>query len=127
MSTAGLASLVIMLAVCVGLAASNPTMDEYDQFVLAQLEAVLSRGDPSVQPRERALVAHLFASQSRQIMDSLIRPNTRQWNYGLFSLFETRLLDQRVLVLGIGHQFLPLEGVEQAARKLGPLTSLLTR
>ncbi|WP_447972818.1 DUF4359 domain-containing protein [Nitrospira sp. Kam-Ns4a] len=127
MSTAGLASLVVVLAVCVGLAASNPTMDEYDQFVLAQLEAVLSRSGSRAQPRERALVAHLFAFQSRQIMDSLIRPNSRQWNYGLFSLFETRLLDQRVLVLGIGHQFLPLAGVEEAARTLGSLAPALSR
>lgn len=54
-------------------------------------------------------------------MEGVVRPNTTRNNWGLLSFFETNVLDQPVLVLGVAGQFVPLRGVEEATLKVGRL------
>lgn len=35
------------------------------------------------------------------------------------SQYETQVADTKVVVLGLGGRFIPLQGVEEAARKIG--------
>jgi hypothetical protein len=63
----------------------------------------------------------LLTRQGKQVIDSLIRSNTVRRNYGLFSLFETQAFDVRVVVLGVGRNFFPIDGQEEIAKKLGQL------
>lgn len=120
-STLKLASVVIGLAIAVGLAATNPTMDSYLRFVEARLSAEIDKMDQSTPRQERDLIKRIFRSQGNKLVEGVIRPNTTRNNWGLLSLFETNVLDQPVLVLGMAGQFIPLRGVEEATVKVGRL------
>jgi hypothetical protein len=54
-------------------------------------------------------------------VESVVRPNTARKNWGLLSLFETKVLDEQVLVLGVAEQFIPLRGIDEVTMKVGRL------
>lgn len=113
--------IVLLLGGSVALAATNPTTRDYDLFLEGLLNEALERTDQSGRKDERDLIKSLFKSQGKLIIDSVVHPNTRRRNYGLFSLFETRVFDVRVSVLGAGGVFVPLDGVDEATRKVGQI------
>ncbi len=121
-----LAILVVLLGFSVTLAATNPSTADYLEFLRTQLlqalHQKLDRVDSSLSSDERKLVRTLVQAQGPRLVDDLIRPNTIRRNYGLFSVFETTALDSRVVVVGIGRQFIPVAGVEEASLKLGQRT-----
>jgi len=118
MSNWTLGLVVLLLALSVGLALTNPTMPDYLAFLDRQLGRALEQG-----PQGRSgMLGAWFATEGRRVLDALIRPNTTRRNYGFFSLFETTLLEERVLVLGIGNKFFPLQGVESVRKKVEALT-----
>jgi hypothetical protein len=119
-STGTLALIVLLLAVAVGLAATNPTMDDYGRFLETTLGQALSRIE-QYPNRQEDLVRELLRSRGKQVIDSLVKPNTSRRNYGLFTIFETRVLDSWVLVLGVARTFIPLEGVEELTLRVGRL------
>ncbi len=121
MSTIGLAFVVVLLGVCVWLAATNPTTDDYGAFLEVMLGQALDRMQQADSPREHAEIRNLLRSQGKQIIKSVVRPNTVRHNYGLFSVFKTRVLEFRLEVVGVGNQFFPGEDVEEISRKLGQL------
>lgn len=96
-------------------------MDSYLRFVEARLSAEIDKMDRSTPRQERDLIKGIFRSQGSKLVDGVIRPNTTRNNWGLLSLFETNVLDQPVLVLGMAGQFIPLRGVEEATVKVGRL------
>jgi hypothetical protein len=49
----------------------------------------------------------------------MVRPHTMRQNWGVLSRFETTVLGTRVVVIGIGNRFIPVEGVDEAIRTLG--------
>ena len=49
----------------------------------------------------------------------MVRPHTTRQNWGILSRFETTVLDTRVVVIGIGNQFIPIEGLDEAILTLG--------
>jgi hypothetical protein len=49
----------------------------------------------------------------------MVRPHTIRQNWGLLSRFETMVLGQKVVVIGVGNQFIPIEGVDEAVLTLG--------
>jgi len=63
----------------------------------------------------------LLASQGKKILPTLIRSHTVRHNYGLFSLFETRVLQVDVTVVGVAGQFIPLDDEAELRKKLGQL------
>lgn len=117
MSNRSLGLIVALLGVSVWLALTNPTMQDYVAFLEQRLALALDQ-----RPQGRSdLVGALLTGQGRQVIEAVIRPNTMRRSYGLFSFFETSLLGERVLVLGAGGVFLPLQGVEQVTKKIGSL------
>ena len=116
-----LAGLAGSLIIAVWLAATNPTTDAYMRFVESRLAAEIEKMDQSGPRRDRALIRSIFRAQGPKLVEDVVRPNTTRNNWGLLSLFETNVLDQPVLVLGVAGQFVPLRGVEEATLKVGRL------
>jgi predicted Abi (CAAX) family protease len=121
MNTLTLAGWVAGLALAVGLAATNPTMDGYVRFVEMRLAAEIDKMDQSAPRADRDLIRKIFRAQGSRLVEGLVRPKTTRSNWGLLSLFETNVLEESVLVLGVGGQFIPLRGVEEATLKVGRL------
>lgn len=119
MSLLRLILLVVVLAVCVVLAQTNPTTDHYLIFVQAELAKAMDRMDQSTSDREGAVVRNIFRRHSQELLNSMVRPHTIRHNWGLFSRFDTTVLGTRVVVIGIGHHFIPVEGVDEAILALG--------
>ena len=119
MSLLRLSLVVIVLAVSVILALTNPTTDEYMGFVQAELAKAMDRMDQSTPQREGTVVRNIFRRHSQELLESMVRPHTRRQNWGLLSRFETTVLGTRVVVIGIGNQFIPVEGVDEAVLTIG--------
>jgi hypothetical protein len=119
MSLPRLSLVVAVLAVCVVLALMNPTTDQYLGFVQAELTKAMDRMDRSISEREGEVVRNIFRRHSQELLDSMVRPHTTRQNWGILSRFETTLLGTRVVVIGIGNQFIPVEGVDEAILALG--------
>ena len=119
MSLLRLSLIVAVLAVCVVLALMNPTTDQYLGFVQAELTKAMDRMDRSTSEREGAVVRNIFRRHSQELLDSMVRPHTTRQNWGILSRFDTTVLGTRVVVIGIGNQFIPVEGVEEAVLALG--------
>jgi hypothetical protein len=119
MSLLRLSLVVAILAVSVVLALMNPTTDQYLGFVQAELTKAMDRMDQSTPEREGAVVRNIFRRHSQELLDSMVRPHTTRQNWGVLSRFETTVLGTRVVVIGIGNQFIPIEGVDEAILTLG--------
>jgi hypothetical protein len=119
MSLIRLSLVVTALAVCVVLALTNPTTDQYLGFVQAELDKAMDRMDQSTPEREGTVVRNIFRRHSQELLNSMVRPHTIRQNWGVLSRFETTVLGTRVVVIGIGNQFIPVEGVDEAILTLG--------
>ena len=111
--------LVGILVGAVWLAWSNPTMDDYLGFVERELGKAIDRMDQGTPTREQQFIRQVFRSQSKKLLESFVRPNTARRNWGIMSQYETQVADTKVVVLGLGGRFIPLQGVEDAALKIG--------
>jgi hypothetical protein len=119
MSLIRLSLVVTALAMSVVLALTNPTTDQYLGFVQAELTKAVDRMDQSTPEREGTVVRNIFRRHSQELLNSMVRPHTMRRNWGVFSRFETTVLGTRVVVIGIGNQFIPVEGVDEAILTLG--------
>lgn len=119
MSLLRLSLIVAVLAVSVALALTNPTTEQYLGFVQAELTRAMNRMDHSASEREGAVVRSIFQRHSRELLDSMVRPHTARQNWGVLSRFETTVLGTRIVVIGIGNQFIPVEGVDEAILAIG--------
>ena len=119
MSLLRLSLVVTVLAMTVVLALTNPTMDQYLSFVQAELTKAMDRMDQSTPEREGSVVRNIFRRHSQELLNSVVRPHTLRKNWGVLSWFETTVLGTRVVVIGIGSQFIPVEGVDEAIVTLG--------
>ena len=119
MSLARLAVVVLVLAGAVGLALTNPTTDDYLQFVEQELSRAIDRMDQRTPSREQQLIREVFLSQSKRLIEGVVRPSTVRYNWGLVSRYETQVADVKVVVLGIGGRFLPIKGLEETTLKIG--------
>jgi Domain of unknown function (DUF4359) len=119
MSLLRLSLVVAVLAVSVVLALMNPTTDQYLGFVQAELTKAMDRMDQSTPEREGTVVRNIFRRHSEELLNSMVLPHTTRQNWGVLSRFETTVLGTRVVVIGIGNQFIPIEGVDEAILTLG--------
>ena len=119
MSLLRLSLVATVLAVSVALALTNPTTDQYLGFVQAELSKAMDRTDQSTPEREGTVVRNIFRRHSQELLNSMVRPHTMRQNWGVLSRFETTVLGTRVVVIGIGNQFIPVEGVDEAILILG--------
>ena len=121
MSLFRLVGIVVALAGAVGLALSNPTMGDYLQFVERELGKAIDRMDKNAPSREQQFIRQVFQSQSKKILQEVVRPHTKRQNFGLASRYETNAVNTKIVVIGIAGQFIPIEGVEEATIKIGQL------
>ena len=119
MSLLRLSLVVAALAVSVVLALTNPTTDQYLGFVQTELAKTMDRMDQSTPEREGTVVRNIFRRHSQELLNSMVRPHTMRQNWGFLSRFETTVLGIRVVVIGIGNQFIPVEGMDEAILTLG--------
>mgnify|MGYP001206748771 CR=1 FL=1 len=119
MSLLRLSLIVAVLAVSIVLALMNPTTDHYLGFLQAELTKAMDRMDQSTPQREGTVVRNIFRRHSQELLNSMVRPHTTRQNWGILSRFETTVLGTRVVVIGIGNQFIPVEGVDEAVLTLG--------
>lgn len=119
MSLLRLSLVVTVLAMTVVLVLTNPTMDQYLSFVQAELTKAMDRMDQSTPEREGTVVRNIFRRHSQELVNSVVRPHTLRKNWGVLSWFETTVLGTRVVVIGIGNRFIPIEGVDEATLTLG--------
>jgi len=119
MSLIRLSLVVTALALSVVLALTNPTTDQYLGFMQAELDRAMDRMDQSTPEREGTVVRNIFRRHSQELLNSMVRPHTMRQNWGVLSRFETTVLGTRVVVIGIGNQFIPVEGVDEAILTLG--------
>lgn len=119
MSLLRLTLLVIALTAAVGLAVSNPTMDDYLRFVEQELGRALDKMDRNTPTREQQLIRQVFSARSKELLESLVRPRTTRQNLGLFSQYKTQVSDTQVIVIGVAGRFIPIKGVEEATLKIG--------
>lgn len=119
MSLLRLILLVVVLTASVVLAQTNPTTDHYLIFVQAELAKAMDRMDQSTPEREGEVVRNIFRRHSQELLNSMVRPHTMRQNWGVLSRFETTVLGTRVVVIGIGNRFIPVEGVDEAILTLG--------
>lgn len=111
--------VVFGLAAAIGLALSNPTMDDYVRFVDQELGQALDRMDRNTPAREQQVIRQVFAARSKQLLESVVRPRTVRQNLGLFSQYKTQVIDTEVVVIGVAGRFIPIKGVEEATLKIG--------
>jgi hypothetical protein len=121
MNVLQLGIVVLVLALGIGLVLSNPTMDDYLLFVEAELRKAMDRSDPGVSTREQAMLKSIFRSHSHELMATAVRPHTARRNWGVMSIYETTVLDSRIVVLGVAGYFIPLKGIDEAIIRLGRL------
>jgi Domain of unknown function (DUF4359) len=119
MSLLRLSLVVTVLAVSVVLALTNPSMDQYLSFVQVELTKAMDRMDQSIPEREGTVVRNIYRRHSQELLNSMVRPHTMRQNWGVLSRFETTVLGTRVVVIGIGNRFIPIEGVDAAVLTLG--------
>jgi len=119
MSLLRLSLVVAALAISVVLALTNPTTDQYLEFMQAKLGKAIDRMDQSTPEREGMVIRDIFHRHSKELLDSIVRPHTLRQNWGVLSRFETTVLGTRVVVIGIGNQFIPVEGFDEAILILG--------
>ena len=121
MTVLQLSIVVMVLGVSIGLALSNPTMDDYLLFVETELGRAMDRSDQSQSTREQAMLKSIFRSHSHELMNTAVRPHTVRRNWGLMSVYETTVLDSRIVVVGVAKYFVPLKGIDEAIVRLGRL------
>jgi hypothetical protein len=112
---------VLVLSGSIGLVLSNPTMDEYLLFVETELGKAMDRSDQGHSTGEQTMLKSIFRSHSHELINTAVRPHTVRCNWGLMSLFETSVLDSRIVVLGVAGYFIPLKGIEEGIVRLGRL------
>ena len=120
-SNAVLVVLVSLLTLCVALAATNPTMTQYGRFLDTQLTKALRRMNAEEANSQQKIMRDILTTQGKKVIDSLTRSNTVRRDYGLFSIFTTRVFQVEVAVVGVGAQFIPLDSQEELIKKLGRL------
>jgi uncharacterized protein DUF4359 len=119
MSLFRLSLLSTTLLIAVGLALSNPTTEDYLAFVEQELGKALDRMDQNTPSREQIYIRQVFKRQSKTLLESIVRPHTVRHSIGLFSRYDTEVLNSQVVVIGIAGRFIPIKGVEEVTIKIG--------
>ncbi len=127
MSNTSLAILTVALGLCVALALTNPTSQDYGAFLQAKLGSAVVRMDQSLSEQERTLLRELYATQGKRLIELVLQKYTQRRSFGLFSVYESRILEQKLVVVGVAARFIPVEGVDEVTLKLGQLVPTLKR
>ena len=127
MSKASLTIVACVAGICVVLALTTPGNRDYAVFLQARLGQTVQRMDASLSEQERSLLHGLYETQGRKLVELVVQQHTRRSDFGLFCLFESMVLEQRMVVLGVAARFIPIEGLDETMLKLGQLIPTLKR
>lgn len=119
MSLRRLTIIVVLLTGAVSLALTNPTMDDYLRFVDREMTKALDKMDPNTPSREQQFLRQVFRSQGKQLIETVVRPQTVRHNWGLLSRYRTRVSGTEVVVVGVAGTFIPVRGLEETTLSLG--------
>ncbi len=86
------------------LAYTNPTMDDYEEFIEKELKAELEKKGDGLERAIGVLVSGLAG-------DILVQTTTRA-NYVFFSIFDTDLGKEKIKSVGVFKNFIPYETPE---------------
>jgi hypothetical protein len=120
MSNRALVGIVIVLGLCVALAALNPSREQYAHYLQESLAKALERMEAGPGHEQKALHDALKAHGNR-IIESVVASRTIRRNYGLLAVYETRVLDVDIRVVGVAGAFIPLERQDELVKQLGRL------
>ena len=59
----------------------------------------------------------LYATQGPKLIELVLQKYTQRRNFGFFSLFESHVLEQKVVVVGVASRFIPVEGGRRGDRE----------
>lgn len=118
MSNRILFGIVIVLSLCIALAVLNPTREQYARFLEESLDKALDRMDQQAGDRQKAL-HDVLKAHGNKIIASVVGSRTIRHNYGLLTIYETRVLDVDIRVVGVAGLFIPLEREDDLVKKLG--------
>jgi len=121
MSNRFLSGIVIVLGLCIALAALNPNREQYARFLEESLAKALEHMEQHDAGHEQNVLRDVLKAQGKKIIESVAMSRTVERNYGLLTVFETRVLDVDIRVLGVAGRFIPLERQDDMAKKLGRL------
>jgi hypothetical protein len=113
--------LALLLGLLVWLAAGNPSSQDYESFLQSQILSALERMDAQASPRDQAIFREVIKSHGNQVVRAFVLPATLRTNYGLWSVFQTRLFGVDVVVYGVGGRFFPKDDPDALTRKIGAL------
>jgi len=118
MSNRILFGIVIVLSLCTTLAVLNPTREQYARFLEESLQKALDRMDQQPDDGQKAL-HDVLRAHGNKIIASVVSSRTIRHNYGLLTVYETRVLDLDIRVIGVAGLFIPLEREDDLVKKLG--------
>ncbi|MDK2741359.1 MAG: hypothetical protein NDI90_00460, partial [Nitrospira sp. BO4] len=89
--------------VALALAGKNATvLTAAVRFIEQELGKAVDRMDQRTPTREQQFIRQMFQSQSKKLLESVVRPNTARHNWWFLSRYETDVAETHVLVLGLG-------------------------
>jgi Domain of unknown function (DUF4359) len=121
MSSWHLGIVVAVLLSAIALAMTNPTTEEYLEFLELRLVMALDAMDRGAPDREKAMLRAVLRSQGKRLIEQTVRPHTTRANWGLWSVYRTNFMGTEVIVIGVASWFVPVSGVEEATVKIGRL------
>lgn len=113
--------LVLVLGTAVFLAVTNPSSKDYESFLQSQIVAALERMDAQPSVRERAIYRDVIRAHGNQVVHTFVLPATLRTDYGLWSVFETRLFGVDVVVYGVAGHLIPKDKPDTLTRKVGAM------
>ena len=116
-----LLALVFVLGIAVALAISNPSSQDYESFLQDQILAALERMDAQPSARDQAIFREVIKTHGNQVVHAFVLPATLRTNYGLWSVFQTRLFGVDVIVYGVAGRFIPKDDPDALTRKVGAM------
>ncbi len=111
--------LVLVLGAAVGLAVTNPTSQDYESFLQNQIISALERMDAQPSARDQAIFREIIKTHGNQVVHTFVLPATLRTNYGLWSLYHTKIFNVDVEVCGVAGRFIPKDEPEALTRKVG--------
>ncbi len=118
MSLRNLLVFVILLAGAFGLAYTNPSSEDYQHYQDQIISDTMSRILEADTGTKRSVLQQLVKNPNSTFLRSLFVSQTVRHNYGLFSVFDTRVFQTHVRVLGAGGIFIPLTNLDKAMKEV---------
>ena len=98
--------ILIIFAVCGLLFFTNPTMDQYEQYVQQQLKEVCKHGE----------LSHALGMMLGGVASHLVADASLKNDYFLWSIFEVEFGDNRLRSLGVLDHFITLDTLESLGK-----------